>query len=70
MRITCKLDNLPLSFDIQEVDDWDQTVVYRVESLTQTAFYETHRRNDLPSLAEAGIVALVLDLVSDVKEET
>lgn len=69
MRIACSVHGESLRFKIEEWDETDDdSVVYRVSTLTGHAFIESPRVEGVDALAELGVAALYIDGMANVTE--
>lgn len=69
MKISCVVHGQKLRFTVEEWDETDDTVIYRVRDGVYDAFFETTRAYGLENLAQVGVCALYTDGISDIKEE-
>lgn len=69
MNISCSVYGHHLRFRVEEWDETDESVVYRVRNGRYDAFHEAPRASSVEELASIGVTALYLDGVTDIREE-
>lgn len=69
MNISCSVHGHYLRFKVEEWDESDDTVVYRVRNENYDAFHEAPRASSVEELAQVGVTALYLDGLANIKEE-